>query len=93
VLREWDNSPSRLAPPASSLEVWFDVIHSYTPALPASALPSRAAELRLAPSTNYSSWATYATHGQNGRFGGALMATMGRPPSTFEYSSRAAVAL
>ena len=33
--------------------------HSYTPALPAASLPSSAAELRLAPETNYSSIATF----------------------------------
>jgi SAM-dependent methyltransferase len=52
VLRDWDNSHA-------NLEVWYDVTHAWTPALPADSLPAAASALKLAPGTNYSSWATY----------------------------------
>ena len=53
MLRDWDNSHA-------NLEVWYDVTHGWTPALPAESLPAAPSALRLAPQTNYSSWATYA---------------------------------
>ena len=94
VLREWDNSPSRHAPPSSSLEVWFDVAHSFTPALPASTLPASASELRIAPGTNYSSWATYYAQAfaaglilnttLQWRLTGAMPTTLAHGNTTFE---------
>ena len=52
MLRDWDNSHA-------DLEVWYDVTHGWTPALPADRLPTLPSALRLAPQTNYSAWATY----------------------------------
>jgi len=52
VLRDWDNSHA-------NLEVWYDITHGWTPALPVESLPALPSALRLAPQTNYSSWATY----------------------------------
>ena len=51
VLREWDNS--------GNLEVWFDLSHSWMPALAEDVLPGSPAALRLAPQTDYSSWDIY----------------------------------
>ena len=52
MLRDWDNSHA-------DLEVWYDVTHGWTPALPADRLPTLPSALRLVPQTNYSTWATY----------------------------------
>ena len=68
--------------------------HSYTPALPAASLPSSAAELRLAPETNYSSWATYYAQAFEAglvlnatlqwRLAGAMPTTMAHGNTTFD---------
>eukprot|EP00966_Prymnesium_polylepis_P255215 5896451-Prymnesium_polylepis.1 len=42
-----------------SLQIWFDLSHSWSAALPAEKLPASAEELRLAPRTDYSPWEVY----------------------------------
>lgn len=51
MLREWDNP--------GHLEIWFDLAHSWTPALSEDLLPTAPSVLQLAPRTDYSSWAVY----------------------------------
>ena len=53
VLREWDNGPG-------TYEIWFDLLHEWSPGLPADDLPTSPAHLRLAPRTSYDGWGTYS---------------------------------